>query len=72
MYESMMNNCEGKKVFFISHRLSTAVLADRVYLFENGRIVEAGTHAELISADGKYADMFRKQAQSYREEMGGA
>lgn len=72
LYESMMKNCEDKTVFFISHRLSTATLADRVYLFENGRIAETGTHEELMKADGKYADMFRKQAESYREEMGGA
>lgn len=69
LYESMMKSCEGKTVFFISHRLSTAILADRVYLFENGRIAEAGTHRELMEKGGKYADMFNKQAQSYREDI---
>ena len=69
LYESMMKNSEGRTVFFISHRLSTATLADRVYLFENGQIVEAGTHNELFNKGGKYADMFAKQAQSYLEEV---
>lgn len=69
LYESMMKSCDGKTVFFISHRLSTAALADRVYLFENGRIVESGSHRELMEAGGAYADMFEKQARSYREEV---
>ena len=57
---------------FISHRLSTAVLADRIYLFENGEIAEQGSHRELMELDGKYADMFRKQAENYQEKDPGA
>lgn len=65
LYESILKECEGKTVIFISHRLSTAVLADRIYLFENGSIAEQGTHEELMEQNGRYADMFRKQAESY-------
>lgn len=68
LYENILQECAGKTVVFISHRLSTAVLADRIYLFENGRIVEQGSHEALMQMNGKYADMFRKQAENY---MGG-
>lgn len=65
LYENILKECANKTVLFISHRLSTAVLADRIYLFENGRIVEQGSHEMLMQRNGKYADMFRKQAENY-------
>ena len=67
LFENMMEACRDRAVVFISHRLSSAVLADRVYLFEEGRMTESGTHRELMEQGGHYADMFRKQAESYRE-----
>ena len=65
MYQNMFAACEGKTVIFISHRLSSAVMADRVYLFEHGEIIEQGTHSELLAQGGTYADMWHKQADSY-------
>ena len=65
MYENMFRVCRDKTVIFISHRLSSATMADRVYLFENGEIAECGTHSELLALGGKYADMWHKQAQKY-------
>ena len=67
MYESMMEACKNKAVIFISHRLSSAVLADKVYLMENGEIIESGTHSELLKKGGKYTDMWNKQAEKYHE-----
>lgn len=67
LYENILEICQEKTVIFISHRLSTAVLADTIYLFENGEIAECGSHQELMSLNGKYADMFHKQAQNYQE-----
>ncbi len=67
LFENMMEACADRTVVFISHRLSSAVPADRVYLFEEGRVVESGTHRELMERGGHYADMFHKQAESYRE-----
>ena len=70
MYRKMMEACIDKTVIFISHRMSSAVLADRIAYIENGRIIELGTHSELMKLGGKYAEMFRLQAQSYTEEDG--
>ena len=68
MYKNMFEACKDKTVIFISHRLSSAAAADRVYLFENGEIIEQGTHEELLSLNAKYADMWHKQADAYRAE----
>ena len=67
MYRNMFEACEGKTVIFISHRLSSATMADRVYMFENGEIIEQGTHSELLAMNGKYADMWHKQADTYAD-----
>lgn len=67
MYRNMFEACEGKTVIFISHRLSSATMADRVYMFENGEIIEQGTHNELLAMNGKFADMWHKQADTYAD-----
>ena len=56
---------KDKTVIFISHRLSTTVGADRIYVMENGAIIESGTHRELMEQNGTYAYMFRLQAEKY-------
>ena len=62
----MMNLDRSKTVIFISHRLSTTRLADRIYMLENGRIVEEGSHDELMRQNGQYAAMFRLQMDKYK------
>ncbi|NLC18221.1 MAG: ABC transporter ATP-binding protein, partial [Clostridiales bacterium] len=62
---SMLKAAENKTVIFISHRLSTTRLADKIYMLENGCIVEQGTHDELLAHNGKYAAMWRAQAGQY-------
>jgi ATP-binding cassette, subfamily B, bacterial len=56
----------GQTAILISHRLSTVRQADYIYVLDAGRIVESGTHNELVSCKGKYAGLFETQAQYYR------
>ena len=66
--KKLMRALNDQTIVFITHRLSTTVLADEILYIENGRIEERGTHDELIRLNGKYADMFNKQAEAYRLE----
>ena len=65
--QNMMEIAKDRTVIFISHRLSTTVMADKIYMFEKGEIIEQGSHSELMALNGKYAEMFRKQAVNYRQ-----
>lgn len=65
LYRQMYSACEGKTMIFISHRLSSAVSADKVVLIEDGVVGEYGSHEELMRRGGRYAEMFRAQAESY-------
>ncbi len=64
---AMLKATKDKTVIFISHRLSTTRLADRIVMLEKGEIVEKGTHDELLKKNGKYAQMWKLQAGSYIE-----
>ena len=49
---------EGRTAILIAHRLSTAMKADRIVVVDGGRIIESGTHAELLARRGRYAEMY--------------
>lgn len=66
MNRAMFEAAYNKTVIFISHRLSTTRMADRIYMLEDGRIIEQGSHEELMALNGKYAEMFNLQAEKYR------
>jgi ATP-binding cassette subfamily B protein len=52
---------EGRTAVVIAHRLSTVRSADRILVVEGGRIVEQGTHAQLLALEGRYAELYRTQ-----------
>jgi ATP-binding cassette subfamily B protein len=55
----------GRSVLLISHRFSTVRAADRIYVLDDGRIVEHGSHAALMARHGVYAELFGLQASAY-------
>lgn len=68
MYENLIDVTKDKTVIYISHRLSSAVLSDRIIVLGNGMILESGTHQELMAQNGEYSKMFTLQASSYKGE----
>ena len=66
MYLRFKELTQGKITLLISHRLSTVKMADRIIVLDKGSIAENGSHAELMAADGKYASMFKMQADRYK------
>jgi ATP-binding cassette subfamily B protein len=65
LFETMRALSAGNSVLLISHRFSSVRGADRIYVLDKGRIVEQGTHSELVSVKGLYAMMFAMQASAY-------
>lgn len=65
MYETLADLCEDKGALIISHRLSSVVMADRIIVIEKGRLVESGSHGELMHKNGRYAQLFNLQAERY-------
>jgi len=70
LFASLRTVLAGRSAIVVSHRFSTVRTADRIYVMAAGRVVEHGTHDELMAADGLYADLFRLQASAYLPEAG--
>lgn len=66
IFEKVESISNEKTVIMISHRFSTVRKADKIYLIESGKIKEQGTHEELISQNGQYAQLFELQAKGYK------
>ncbi len=66
LFQGFHSLTKGRMAILISHRLSTVKMVDRIYVLENGRIVESGTHDELVNQSGRYATLFEMQAKKYR------
>lgn len=65
VFERFAELTEGKTAVLISHRFSTVRMADRILVLEDGQVEEEGTHEELVSQEGLYADLFNLQARGY-------
>jgi ATP-binding cassette subfamily B protein len=66
VFERFRALTRGRTAILISHRFPTVRMADRVIVLEHGRVVEQGTHDELVAAAGRYARLFELQARGYR------
>uniref|UniRef100_A0AAU3GMK1 ABC transporter ATP-binding protein/permease n=1 Tax=Streptomyces sp. NBC_01401 TaxID=2903854 RepID=A0AAU3GMK1_9ACTN len=68
LYDTFHELTAGATTIAISHRFATVRKAERVVVLDHGRIIEDGTHEDLIAADGRYAELFRLQAKRFEEE----
>jgi ATP-binding cassette, subfamily B, bacterial len=66
VFEKFRQLIGGRSAILISHRLSTVRMADRIYVLADGRIVESGTHDQLVGRDNTYAHLFEMQARHYK------
>lgn len=69
IFEEIFKYAHNKTLIFISHRFSTTINADKIYLFDEGTIKESGTHKELMKMNAEYKRMFDIQAEKYRKEV---
>ncbi len=65
LYEHFAELSRGRTTLLVSHRFSTVRMAERIVFLEAGRVVEDGSHARLIAHDGRYAELYRLQAEHY-------
>lgn len=65
LFRDVRTVLDGRAAVLISHRYSSVRLADVIYVMHEGRIVESGTHDELVAADGRYAELYALQAEGY-------
>ncbi len=65
LFDNFRERLEGRGALVISHRLSTIRMADRIYMLGHGRVLEAGSHDELVRLGGRYAQLFERQARSF-------
>jgi ABC-type multidrug transport system fused ATPase/permease subunit len=69
VYESLRQLAAGRTVVLITHRLGSVRNADRIYLLHQGELAEQGTHEQLLALDGRYAELYRLQADLYAEQV---
>ena len=68
LFQAILEESRERIMFFISHRLSSVKDADTVFMLEKGKLIEQGTHEELMEQGGKYAAMYKMQAKNYQPE----
>ena len=68
LFQKVRTLLGGRTVLLISHRFSTVRTADYIYVLKEGRVVEQGSHTELMEASGLYAELFELQASAFRDQ----
>lgn len=68
IYQHFDQAVHDRTAIYISHRLASTFFCDIIAMFENGRVIEYGSHTELMTKHGKYADMFETQSRYYKED----
>jgi len=68
VYEKFHEVTENKTAIYISHRLASTRFCDKILMLKDGRIIETGTHDELISQNGEYSYMYEIQSHYYNQE----
>ena len=69
LYNNIKRYTKNKTTILISHRIGFAKLADYIYVLDAGKIIEKGTHNELIKKKGKYASLYNEQIKYYDESL---
>ena len=65
LFSSVRRHAEGRAVLLITHRLASVRHADRIYVLRDGRLIEQGSHADLMAIGGQYAELYTLQASQY-------
>ncbi|WP_307801269.1 ABC transporter ATP-binding protein [Actinomadura violacea] len=68
LFERIRRHADGRTVVLITHRLASVRFADRIYVLDHGRVAESGAHADLLAADGLYAELYRLQASAFQPD----
>lgn len=71
MFEAIRTRVAGRTTVLITHRLASVRFADRIYVLDRGRVIEHGTHHDLLRANGRYAELYLMQAAAYRTDTSG-
>lgn len=69
VFQEFRRLAEGKTAIFVSHRMASARIADRIMVLKQGRLIESGHHDELVKTEGEYARMFAMQSHWYMEDL---